>query len=103
MTSLNKNIYPLAKLIIPLALTGLVQSAVWFFETLFLAHLSPEILAAGSLVSWAFGTVVVVLYGALSAINILVSHHYGAKNDQGILLVVRDGFWLALLLGRVIN
>lgn len=98
MTSSNKNFYPLLKLIIPLALTGLVQSAVWFFETLFLAHLSPEALAAGSLVSWAYGTVVVILYGTLSAINILIAHHYGAKNEQGILLTVRDGFWLALLL-----
>lgn len=98
MNALKNNIYPLLKLIIPLALTGLVQSAVWFFETIFLAHLSPETLAAGSLVSWAFGTVVVILFGTLSSINILVAHKYGAQDEQGILLVVRDGFWLAILL-----
>lgn len=98
MKTLKNNIYPLIKLIIPLALTGLVQSAVWFFETIFLAHLGPETLAAGSLVSWAFGTVIVVLFGTLSSINILVAHKYGARDEQGILLVVRDGFWLAILL-----
>lgn len=98
MMALKNNVYPLLKLIIPLALTGLIQSAVWFFETIFLAHLSPETLAAGSLVSWAFGTVVVILFGTLSAINILVAHKYGAQDEQGILLVVRDGFWLAILL-----
>lgn len=98
MNALKNNVYPLLKLIIPLALTGLVQSAVWFFETIFLAHLSPETLAAGSLVSWAFGTVVVILFGTLSSINILVAHKYGAQDEQGILLVVRDGFWLAILL-----
>lgn len=98
MNALKKNVFPLLQLIMPLALTGLVQSAVWFFETIFLAHLSSEALAAGSLVSWAFGTVVVILFGTLSAINILVAHKYGAQDEEGILLVVRDGFWLAILL-----
>jgi MATE family multidrug resistance protein len=94
---MKNNVYPLIKLTLPLVLTGLVQSAVWFFETLFLSHLSPETLAAGSLVSWSFGTVVVILFGTLSSINILVAHKYGAQEEHGILLVVRDGFWLAIL------
>lgn len=98
MNTLKNNTYLLLKLTIPLVLTGLIQSAIWFFETLFLAHLSPEMLAAGSLVSWAFGTVVVILYGTLSSINILVAHKHGAQDEHGILLVVRDGFWLAILL-----
>ena len=98
MSTLKNTVFPLIKLTIPLALTGLAQSSVWFFETLFLAHLSPETLAAGSLVSWAFGTVVVILFGTLSSINIVVAHKYGAKDEQGILLVVRDGFWLAILI-----
>lgn len=63
-----------------------------------LLHLSPEILAAGSLVSWSFGTVVVILFGTLSSINVLVSHKYGAQDEEGLLQVVRDGFWLAIIL-----
>ena len=98
MKLLKANVYPLLSLALPLALTGLLQSSVWFFETLFLAHLSPDILAAGSLVSWLYGTVVVILFGTLSSINILIAHKYGAHDEQGILLIVRDGFWLALLL-----
>jgi MATE family multidrug resistance protein len=95
---LNNNVSPLLKLTLPLVLTGLLQSAIWFFETIFLSHLSPEILAAGSLVGWSFGTVVVILFGTLGSINILVAHKYGARDRRGILLVVRDGFWLALVL-----
>lgn len=98
MDRIKNHVYPLLKLAIPLALTGLVQSAVWFCETLFLSHVSPETLAAGSLVSWAFNTVVVILFGALSSINILVAHQYGAQNEHNIFLVVRDGFWLAILI-----
>lgn len=97
MKQLKDNLPPLLRLAIPLALTGLLQSAVWFFETLFLAKLGPDILAAGSLVSWLFGTVVVILFGTLSAINILIAHKHGAADEQGILLVIRDGFWLAIL------
>ncbi|WP_133139312.1 MATE family efflux transporter [Legionella genomosp. 1] len=94
-----KNDYsPLIKLAIPLALTGILQSGVFFFETVFLSRLGPDILAAGSLVSWLFGTFVVILFGTLSSINILVAHKFGAKDHQGITRVVRDGFWLALIL-----
>jgi MATE family multidrug resistance protein len=93
-----KNFYPLLLLAIPLSLTGLLQSSTYFFETMFLAHLSSDVLAAGALVSWLFGTFIVILIGILSSINILVSHKYGEKDHEGISLVVRDGLWLAIVL-----
>jgi MATE family multidrug resistance protein len=95
--SVKNDIYPLLKLATPLALTGMVQSAVWFFETLFLAHLNSETLAAGSLVSWFFGTLAVILFGILSSINVLVAHKHGADDQEGIALVARDGFILAIM------
>ncbi|MCX7117752.1 MAG: MATE family efflux transporter [Legionellales bacterium] len=90
--------YPLLILVIPLALTGLIESGVFFFETLFLAHLGPDELAAGGLVAWLFGTFAVILFGVLSSINILIAQKHGAKDDVSISLIVRDGIWLALLL-----
>lgn len=96
--SFKQDIAPLLKLAIPLVLTGFVQSAVWFFETIFLAHLGPDTLAAGSLVSWLFGTLAVILFGALSAINILVAHKHGEKNNESIALIARDGLLMAVLL-----
>lgn len=96
--SIKNDVHPLLRLAIPLALTGLVNSATWFFETLFLAHLGPATLAAGSLVSWLFGTLAVIMFGALSSINILVAHKHGAKDDEGISFVARDGVILAILL-----
>ena len=94
----KNNVYPLLILAVPLALTGLLQSSTFFFETMFLAHLGPEALAAGGLVSWLFGTFIVIAIGILSSINILVAHKYGSKDYNGISLVVRDGIWLAFLL-----
>jgi len=96
--SLKNDLLPLLKLAIPFALTGLLQSSVFFFETVFLAHVSPDVLAAGSLATWLFGTIAVIFFGILSAINILVAFNHGAKNTLAISYIVRDGLLLSVLL-----
>lgn len=94
----KNNFFHLLKLAIPLSLTGIVSSAVFFFETLFLSQLGTDVLAAGALVSWLSGTVIVIIFGILSSINILVAHQHGANNKPGIALIFRDGLCLALIL-----
>lgn len=94
----KRNFIPLIALVLPLALAGLVQSSVYFFETLFLAHSGREVMEAGALVSWLLGTFDSVIFGVLSAVNVLVAHKFGEKDHKGIALVLRDGFWLAFLL-----
>ncbi len=94
---IKTDLYPLLKLVLPLILTGMVSSSIPFFETVFLAHLSQEALAAGALVSWLLGAFVVIMLGTLSALNILISHKYGAQDESGIALVIRDGLLLAVL------
>jgi MATE family multidrug resistance protein len=98
MKWLKGNAFPLIQLATPLVITGLLQSIVFFFETLFLAHVGTEVLAAGALVSWLYGTFVVIVLGILGAINIRVAHAYGAGDTKTIYLVVRDGIFLAVLL-----
>jgi MATE family multidrug resistance protein len=95
---LKNDLYPLLKLAIPLALTGIVGASASFFETLFLAHVDQQTLAAGALVSWLYATFAVILFGTLSSINVLISHKHGANDQAGIALVVRDGLLLAILL-----
>jgi MATE family multidrug resistance protein len=89
---------PLMRLVIPLILTGLVGGLVYFFQTLFLAHIGAKALAAGALVSWLNWLFVVIIFGILGAINILVANHYGAQNFTKICHVVRDGLFLSLIL-----
>ncbi|WP_392537513.1 MATE family efflux transporter [Legionella sp. 227] len=98
MKSFRSNFKPLLRLAIPLILTGLLQSSIYFFVTIFLAHVSQDALAAGSLVAWLFGTFNVIILGILNSINVLVAHQYGAQNTHGISLVFRDGFWLACIM-----
>lgn len=98
MRLFQSNFYPLLKLAIPMSMTSLLGSAIFFCHTLFLAKLGSDILAAGALASYLTGTIMVITYGILSSINVLVAHQHGANNKQGISLIVRDGIWLAILL-----
>ena len=95
---MRENLYPLFKLALPLALTGLIQSSLNFFENIFLARVSEEVLAAGGLVGWLFATLIVIMFGVFSAVNVLVAHKYGEKKYDQISLILRDGLRLALII-----
>lgn len=88
----------LLKLVYPLACASVIQSSAYFLVTLFLAHLGKNVLAAGALGSWLFATLTVIGFGTLTAIKILVSHQYGAKNHHGIAKVIYSSLWLAFVL-----
>ncbi len=96
--TIKNDFKPLLKLAIPLILTGILQSSLNFIENIFLAHLGEHALAAGALVGWLFATLIVVLFGTFSSVNILIAHKVGAKDILGISQVLRDGFLLAILL-----
>lgn len=94
----SNDIRPLLQLAIPLTLTGLVESSIGFFSTLFLSHLGKTELAAGALVAWLFATMMVILWGSLTAVSVVVSQKHGAKNHFGVSMVLRDSLVLACLL-----
>src|SRR3990167_544250 len=95
---IKNDLLPLLALAMPLILTGVVQSSLGFFETIFLARLGEDVMAAGALVSFLFFTLIVILFGTFSAVNVLIAHKHGAKDQAGIVLVLRDGLLLAILL-----
>lgn len=95
---IKNDLLPLVALAVPLILTGIIQSSLGFFETIFLSRLGEDVMAAGSLVNWLFGVLIALLFGVFSAINILIAHKHGAKDKSGIILVLRDGLLLALAL-----
>jgi MATE family multidrug resistance protein len=85
-------------LTLPLILTGIVESSVRFTAMFFLAHLGPADLAAGSLVTWFFATLMIILWGVFMGVSVLVSHHDGAKQPEKAALVLRDGLYLSVIL-----
>ena len=88
----------LLTLALPLIASGLVESSVGFSSTLFLSHLGPELLAAGSLVAWFYATVLIIFWGVFSSVSVLVANFRGANNHDGIAKVIRDAFWTAIAL-----
>lgn len=94
----NKDVRALLKLAIPLVISGIVESSIGFFSTIFLSHLGQTELAAGALVAWLFATLMMILWGTLSSVSVLVSQKYGAKDYQGIAFILRDGLLWAFIL-----
>lgn len=97
-SSLRAEFSPLLKIALPLILTGALQSSLGFFENLFLAHLGQQVLAASALVSWLFFTMISIIFGIFSSVNVLISHQYGAKDHASISIVLRDAVILAIIL-----
>jgi multidrug resistance protein, MATE family len=94
----TSEVRPLLKLAIPLILTGLIESASPFFVTIFLAQLGPEELAAGALVRGLFFTLMVILWGLLTAVSVLVAQKHGEKNDVAVAQILRDSTILSIIL-----
>ncbi len=102
-TTINKefllhDVKPLIKLALPLILTGLVESSIGFFSTIFLAKIGQKELAAGALVSWLFGTMMVILWGTLTAVSVTVAQKHGEKNDLAVSQILRDGLILSCII-----
>jgi MATE family multidrug resistance protein len=85
-------------LAIPLIMSGLIETSVGFFSNIFLAHLGTDSLAAGALVNWVFTTIMVIVWGTLSAITTLVARHYGRQDLEQIQNVLCAGLLLAIVL-----
>jgi multidrug resistance protein, MATE family len=100
--TIQKNFFSESKLLlvlaIPLILSGLVETSVGFFSNIFLAHLGTESLAAGALVNWVFTTIMVIIWGTLSAITTLVARYYGKQSLDQIQHVLCAGLLLAIVL-----
>lgn len=96
--SLLKESKILILLAIPLIMSGFVESSIGFSSTFFLAHLGRYELAAGALASWLFITLMVIMWGILTAVSVLVARHYGAQDHHAITRVLRDSFLLAFFL-----
>lgn len=95
---IKHELLPLLKFAMPLTIKGIAQYSIYFFQTVFFARLGADFLAAGALVNWLIGTIVVFVYGVLSSINILVAHKFGANMKNEIANIIRDGILLLLFL-----
>ncbi len=85
-------------LAVPLAGAQVAQAAVGFFDTLMMGRLGAETLAAGGLAAICFQLLLAVMGGFVMAVGPLVAEAFGAGQTDRIEAVVRQGFWLVLVL-----
>jgi len=97
-SSIRTEIEKFFQLAIPLASAQLAQSLTGFFDTIMMGRLGVETLAGGGLASLVFFAVVNIAAGIVMAVSPLVAEAKGAENNSRIEDLVRQGFWLSLLL-----
>lgn len=88
-----------ARLAVPLALTQLVQMVMGFVDVVMIGRLGPEAMAAGVIGTTFFFTLLLVCMGVVMAVNPLVAQAAGAGDERGVGRAVRQGLWLATMLG----
>lgn len=86
-------------LAVPLALTQLTQVAMSFVDVVMIGRLGPEALAAGVLGTTVYFTLLLMCMGVVMAVNPMVAQAVGARDPAAVGRAVRQGLWLALLLG----
>lgn len=99
ITSEIKNSLTLA---LPLVVSFLVQQLTPFFGVMMIAHLSEDALAAQALAMAIFRVLIVFFFSTFGAVNILVSHSFGAQDSQGVRQAVLGAFQLGAFLSLIV-
>lgn len=77
---------------LPLIGSWLIYSLSGFIGTVMVAHLGEDALAASVLVTAIWSTLSVFFFGIFSAVSILISHQYGARNFGAISGIMGQAF-----------
>jgi MATE family multidrug resistance protein len=83
---------------IPLVSAQIVYASSGFLGTAMVAHLGKDALAASVMVSMVWMTLSVLFFGMLNSVSVLVSHQFGANNNEAISKIMGQ----ALILGCIV-
>lgn len=90
------------KLAWPLILTQLLHTSLGATDVVMMGWLGPEHLAAGGTASSYYFTFLVFGMGVVGAVAPLVAQAIGAKDETAVRRSLRQGIWVALLLGVIL-
>lgn len=94
-----KNIFKVSSFALPMCANALVNMIASFFAMLMVGHLGKEALAAAALSTTTYISIMTIVGTIFYALSILISHYRGhEKSTIAIGELVRNGFWLALIL-----
>lgn len=86
----------------PLVIAQLAQNALHTTDVILLGWLGPAYLAAGTLATTFFMPFLLFGVGVVGAVAPLVAQARGGRNIKAIRRIVRQGFWVALVLGTLL-
>lgn len=89
------------RLAAPMALTQLVQFSMHVTDTLMIGRLGKDALAAGGLGTTIFYMAVIFCLGVVAAVAPLAAQAHGARKARLVRRTVRQGLWVATLLGAI--
>jgi MATE family multidrug resistance protein len=82
---------------VPLVTSQIVYASSSFLGTAMVAHLGKDALAASVLVSMIWMCLSVLFFGILNSVSVLVSHQYGANNNEAISKIMGQAFILGII------
>ncbi len=83
----------------PLISAQLAHALMIFTDTLMMAMLGPQQLAGGALGATCYFIFSIFCSGVIAAVGSLVAIRHGGGDPAGVTRLIRNGLWLALLLG----
>lgn len=86
----------------PLVIAQLAQNALHTTDVILLGWLGPTYLAAGTLGTTFFMPFLLFGVGVVGAVAPLVAQARGARNIKAVRRIVRQGFWVAILLAALL-
>jgi MATE family multidrug resistance protein len=95
--SIQREIKNTLAISVPLVTSQIVYASSGFLGTAMVAHLGEDALAASVLVSMIWMCLSVLFFGLLNSISVLVSHQYGANNNEAISKIMGQAFILGLV------
>ncbi|HEY1496171.1 MAG TPA: MATE family efflux transporter [Candidatus Solibacter sp.] len=98
----RKEIRPMLRLGVPLALAELGWMAMGFVDTVMAGRLGAAAIGAGALGGMLFFPIAVCGTGMLLGMDTLVSQAFGARDDDACHRTFLNGLWIALLLAPVV-
>jgi len=86
----------------PLVIAQVAQNALHMTDVILLGWLGPTYLAAGTLGTTFFMPFLLFGVGVVGAVAPLVAQARGARNIKAVRRIVRQGFWVAILLAALL-
>ena len=95
--SIRREIKDTLAISVPLVSSQIIYASSGFLGTAMVAHLGEDALAASVLVSMIWMCLSVLFFGLLNSISVLVSHQYGANNNEAISKIMGQAFKLGII------